>query len=57
MSFSFGFLEVSFSIAITSLFVVSYLFGYVRGRETRDRELWANFKEVKPVEAPKSQET
>ena len=57
MSFSFGFLEVSFSIAITSLFVVSYLFGYVRGRETRDRELWASLKEVKPVEVPKSQET
>lgn len=54
--FNFGFLEISLSIAITSLFVGSYLFGYVQGREARDKELWSGFREIKPDEGPKSQE-
>lgn len=49
MSFSFGFLEISFSIAVTALIVGAYLLGYTHGHNARDIELWKGFREINPT--------
>lgn len=53
---SFGFLEVSFSIAVTAIIFGSYLLGYVKGHNARDIELWNSVQNIEAVPTDSSSE-